>query len=380
MFICHAGPALSIVHDQPHEELAEHPVQDQDYAQTGFHHAEQDQQFMAQAEQYMHNTDRFSRAVGGFMRQGTAEGQSRAAAGHLMVDTEEADQTQEAGMRFPPLTRDELIHIVRNMKIGDEAGTLNALTEDQRNQVFDLLLSVPEVFPGNVKAPEAMKSGYEITSNTGDAPPVKVSNKGRKLPHCTLVELADTIRFWLERGIIVPSQSPWCAPVVVARKKDGSLRLCIDYRKLNAVTKKDAYQLPNVNDILQSLHGAMWFSSFDLASGYHQLELSPRSKEKTAFSPPWGGLFHFNRAPFGLTSLPGQFSRLMAAVLHKAIGSYAQVFLDDVLVFSTTFEEHLGHTKSVLQALKGAGLKIAHHKCELFKSKLKYIGELVSRA
>ena len=157
---------------------------------------------------------------------------------------------------------------------------------------------------------------------------------------------------------------------MAARKKDGSLRMCVDYRKLNDITRKDAYALPNINDILQQLHGAKWFSSFDLASGYHQVPLSPGSRQKTAFTAPWGGLWEFTRAPFGLSCLPGQFSRMMAAVLHLAIGVYAQVFLDDVLVYSATFEEHMEHVEKVLVSMEGAGLQIAHHKCELFRSRL----------
>ena len=240
-----------------------------------------------------------------------------------------------------------------------------------------MLLSHPEVFPGHPTAPNTMAAGYTIHIETGDAEPIRVGNKGRRVPEAVKLELRDTIQFWYERGIISPSQSPWSAPIVVAYKKDGSLRTCIDYRKLNNVTRKNAYALPNINDILQSLHGAKWFSSLDLASGYHQLPLSPNSRQKTAFTPPWGGLWEFNRAPFGLTSLPGQFSRLMAAVLHKAVGAYAQVFLDDMLIYSETFEEHLVHVEEVLKALGGAGLQIAHHKCALFRSSLKYTGQVV---
>jgi Reverse transcriptase (RNA-dependent DNA polymerase) len=111
----------------------------------------------------------------------------------------------------------------------------------------------------------------------------------------------------------------------------------MDYTALNEVTQKDAFVLPRIDDILTQMGGAGYFSVMDLASGYHHVPLSESAREKTAFAPPWGGLFEFTRAPFGLSCLPGQFSRLMTSVLHKALGVYAAVFLDDVVVYSKSF-------------------------------------------
>jgi Reverse transcriptase (RNA-dependent DNA polymerase) len=250
-----------------------------------------------------------------------------------------------------------LKEVVHGMKYG-------VLTTTQRQQVEAMLCARGAVLPLNPKAPAAIAPGFEIDIETGDAKPVRVSSKGRRFANAELDEMRERIAFWLKEGIVTPSTSPWCAPLVAARKKDGSLRLCVDFRGLNAVTQKDAFVLPRIDDILTQMDGAGYFSVMDLASGYHQVPLAAAARERTAFAPPWGGLYEFTRAPFGLSCLPGQFSRLMASVLHKALGAYAAVFLDDVVVYSKTFDEHLRHVDAILQMFEKAGLQISPSKCE----------------
>lgn len=181
----------------------------------------------------------------------------------------------------------------------------------------------------------------------------------------------------LEDDIIQPSSSPWSSPVVVVRKKDGTLRFCVDYRKLNSVTKKDTYPLPRIDDSLDRLRRAKYFSSIDLRSGYWQIEVDERDREKTAFVTP-DGLYEFKVLPFGLCSAPATFQRMMDTVLTGLKWQTCLVYLDDVVVFSETFEQHLQRLKKVLEAVQSASLSLKPEKCHFGFTELKFLGHVVS--
>lgn len=178
--------------------------------------------------------------------------------------------------------------------------------------------------------------------------------------------------------VIQPSKSPWASPVVLVRKKDNTLRFCVDYRKLNSVTKRDVYPLPRIDDTLDRLRNAKFFSSLDLKSGYWQIEVDERDREKTAFVTP-DGLYEFKVLPFGLCSAPATFQRMMDTVLAGLKWQTCLVYLDDVVVFSATFEEHLTRLKGVLQAIRSADLTIKPEKCHLGFEELKFLGHIVSQ-
>ena len=179
----------------------------------------------------------------------------------------------------------------------------------------------------------------------------------------------------LEEGIIEPSNSPWSAPIVLVRKKDGSFRYCIDYRLLNKVTVGDAYPIPRVSfDVLQ---GSRWFSTLDLMSGYWQVEMDPADKQKTAFVCQ-EGLFHFNLMPFGLTNAPLTFERLMETVLAGLQYNICLVYLDDIIVYGADFDEEISRLKQVFSRLIKAGLKLKPKTCVLFQQKVAYLGHIVS--
>ena len=180
----------------------------------------------------------------------------------------------------------------------------------------------------------------------------------------------------LKNDIIEPSNSPWASPVVLVRKKDGSLRYCIDYRKLNAVTRKDSYPLPRIDDSLDSLGKAQYFSTLDLASGYWQIGLTDDAKEKSAFCTP-GGLYQFKVMPFGLTNAPATFQRLMERVLAGLQWEICLVYIDDVIIFSRTVDQHLTQLRTVFQRLMMAGLKLKPKKCNLFRKQVQYLGHVV---
>ena len=181
----------------------------------------------------------------------------------------------------------------------------------------------------------------------------------------------------LERGIIRSSSSPWASPVVLVKKKDGTSRFCVDYRKVNSVTRKDAYPLPRVDDLFDTLAGSRLFSTLDLISGYWQVEVHPGDKEKTAFCTS-EGLYEFNVMPFGLCNGPATFQRLMNLLLAGVQWSSCLVYLDDIIVLGKTFEDHLKHLSQVFQRLRDAKLKLKVKKCSLCRETVQFLGHVVS--
>uniref|UniRef100_A0A0X3PXJ8 Transposon Ty3-I Gag-Pol polyprotein n=1 Tax=Schistocephalus solidus TaxID=70667 RepID=A0A0X3PXJ8_SCHSO len=181
----------------------------------------------------------------------------------------------------------------------------------------------------------------------------------------------------LSRNIIRPSHSPWSSPIVLVRKKDGSMRLCIDYRKLNSVTKKDSFPLPRIDATLDTLAGNTIFSTLDLASGYWQVEVRPADREKTAFAVP-SGLYEFETMPFGLANAPSTFQRLMNQVLSQLIPNTCLVYMDDIIVLGKDFNNHLENLRSVFESLRQAGLTLKPSKCIFIKPRVKFLGHIVS--
>ena len=183
--------------------------------------------------------------------------------------------------------------------------------------------------------------------------------------------------------MVQPSRSPWSSPVIRVRKKDGSHRFCVDYCHLNSVTKSENFPLPRIDDLLDQLGKARIFSTLDLASGYWQIRVHPDSREKTAFITPQG-LFEFRVMPFGLTNAPAIFQRLMQQVLtnlNPAAGpNWVVVYIDDVLVFSRTLEEHLDHLQRVIIRLQEVGLKLKPAKCHFAREQVEYLGHLITRS
>ncbi|CAG8611019.1 11566_t:CDS:2 [Cetraspora pellucida] len=189
--------------------------------------------------------------------------------------------------------------------------------------------------------------------------------------------LKEEIASMLKEGIISPSSSPWSSPVVLIKQKARKMRFCVDYRKLNAATIKDNYPLPRVDELLDTLNGSSWFTSLDLASGYWLVEVLEGDRDKTAFITPYG-MFEFNVMPFGLANAPATFQRLMDNIFRDIIGKFVVVYLDDLNIFSTTFEEHLSHLKEVFCRLREAELRLKPQKCYFAKKQLKFLGYVVS--
>jgi len=165
-----------------------------------------------------------------------------------------------------------------------------------------------------------------------------------------LKDLKEQLQELQEKGYIRPSSSPWGSPVLFVRKKDGSLRMCIDYRSLNEVTIKNKYPLPRIDDLFDQLQGAKYFSKIDLRSGYYQLKIRPSDVPKTAFVTRYGQ-YEFTVMPFGLTNAPAYFMNLMNRVFMEKLDKFVVVFIDDILIYSKSAEEHEQHLRIVLEAL-----------------------------
>lgn len=212
--------------------------------------------------------------------------------------------------------------------------------------------------------------------DTGDAPPVhrppyRKSFKEREKLH-------ELVTSYEKHGLVRKSNSPYAAPVVLVKKKDGSMRFCCDWRELNKVTKKDSMPLPRVDDTLDRLSGSAWFTSADFTSGYYQVEVEEKSKEKTAFITP-DGLWEFNVLGMGLCNAPATFMRLMHHVLGDLMWTVCMSYLDDVIIFSPTFEDHLRHVEQVFSAIRKAGLKLKPKKCAFAMQQIAFLGHIVSK-
>ena len=220
----------------------------------------------------------------------------------------------------------------------------------------------------------------QMEIDTGNASPKRQS--ARRMPPLVQREVSRQLLEMQKNKVIEPSSSPWASPIVLVRKRDGTHRFCVDYRELNALTTPDGFPLPWIEDLLEQLGDSRYFSTIDLASGFWQIPMHPSSQPKTAFVVPQG-LFEFRVMPFGLTNAPGVFQRLMQRVLSGLnptdSSQFVSVYLDDVLVFSKTLEDHLNHLRIVIQRLVEAGLKLKPAKCHFAREELEYLGHIITR-
>ena len=243
------------------------------------------------------------------------------------------------------------------------------LSQTQREDLQHLLCDYQEV----MSAKPGRTSVIEHSVNTGSSPSIRLPSY--RIPHAYRDEICKEIQEMLDSGIIEPSLSNWSSPLVPVTKKDGSLRLCVDYRKVNAVSKMDAYPMPRVDNIIDQLGKAKFITTLDLTRGYWQVPMADTDRHKTAFSSPMG-LFQFRVMPFGLCGAPATFQRLMDRVLSGFQG-YSAAYLDDLVIYSDTWQEHLQHLRHILQRLKSNGLTAKPTKCQFGMAQCSYLGHRV---
>ena len=211
--------------------------------------------------------------------------------------------------------------------------------------------------------------------DTGNARPVR--QPLRRYPPAHVEVISEYVNNMLKQNTIEPASSPWASNVVLVKKKDGSFRCCIDYRRLNSVTKRDVYPLPRIDDCLDAMASAKWFSTIDLRSAYHQVLVAPEDRDKTTFICP-RGMYRYKAMPFGLSNAGSTFQRLMDVVMSGLHMDVCLVYLDDIICFSSTVEEHLERLVRILGRLRTAGLKIKPEKCSLMQKSVSFLGHVVS--
>ena len=248
------------------------------------------------------------------------------------------------------------------------------LTSVQVAQGRQLLEEYADVFS---KADYDLGCSTELQHEIPLLDDIPVRQRFRRLPPSQYEQVKNHIQTLLDGGVIRPSTSPYASPIVLVQKKSGEMRMCVDYRQLNAKTRRDAYPLPRIEETLDALGGARYFSTLDLASGYNQVPVAEGDRAKTAFCTPFG-LYEFNRMPFGLCNAPGTFQRLMERIFGDQSFQTLLLYLDDVVVYASTFEQHLARLELVLSRLRHHNLKLKLSKCHFFAKEVQYLGHVIS--
>ncbi|KAL0556433.1 hypothetical protein IC582_004947 [Cucumis melo] len=277
----------------------------------------------------------------------------------------------------------QVISAIRASKLLSQ-GTWGILASVVDTREVDVSLSsepvvrdYPDVFPEELPGlPPHREVEFAIELEPGTVP---ISRAPYRMAPAELKELKVQLQELLDKGFIRPSVSPWGAPVLFVKKKDGSMRLCIDYRELNKVTVKNRYPLPRIDDLFDQLQGATVFSKIDLLSGYHQLRIKEEDVPKTAFRSGYGH-YEFIVMSFGLTNAPAVFMDLMNRVFREFLDTFVIVFIDDILIYSKTGAEHEEHLRMVLQTLRDNKLYAKFSKCEFWLKQVSFLGHVVSKA
>src|SRR6266496_3888668 len=284
------------------------------------------------------------------------------------INAETYSMIENPTIYLAEMSDEEREEVKKDLKIGE-------LDETQRKILMELI----EKYKSTIALSKTKLGRTGIVKhkiNTGDNPPIAQRYYRTTPANKKIIE--DEIEKMLRDGVIRKSEGPWASPVVIVTKKSGNPRFCIDYRKINDKTKSDAHPLPRIDELLEKFREGSWFTSLDLASGYWQVEMNEEDREKTAFTCH-KGLYEFNVMPFGLKNAPPTFQRLMNEVLDGYLNKFVEVYIDDILIYSKTFEEHMEHLEKVFQRLQEANLMVKFRKCNFCLANIGFLGHIVGR-
>ena len=264
---------------------------------------------------------------------------------------------------------EEIEKLIKNMINKSECPPENlANLEQLLNKYTDILAKKGD--------PVGLCDLYEPSISLDTEEPIYVAQY--PIPYKMRSEMKKSVDEFLKEGIIQYSKSPYNAPTIMVTKKDEGFRMVIDYRKLNLHVVTDPFPIPRIDQILEELGGCQFFSALDLLNGFYNLKIRPEDRLKTAFST-YEGHYEFVRLPMGLKNSPSIFQRMMNIVLAGCLGKFAYIYIDDIVIYSKTAEEHLIHLERILQSLREANLRIKFSKCQIFKTSIEYLGFLVSK-
>ncbi|GJT25312.1 putative reverse transcriptase domain-containing protein [Tanacetum coccineum] len=272
---------------------------------------------------------------------------------------------------------EKVVHILidgETLIIQGDQITEKKKSDEKRLEDIPVVREFPEVFPEDLPGlPPIRQVEFQIDLIPGATP---VARAPYRLAPSEMQELSNQLQELSDRGFIQPSTSPWGAPVLFVKKKDGSFRMCIDYQELNKLTVKNRYPLPRIDDLFDQLQGSSVYSKIDLRSGYHQLRVRDEDIPKTAFRTRYEH-YEFQVMPFGLTNAPAVFMDLMNRVCKPYLDKFVIVFIDDILIYSRNEEEHANHLRIILELLKKEKLYAKFSKCDFWIRIVQFLGHLI---
>ena len=243
-----------------------------------------------------------------------------------------------------------------------------------QSAILDVINQFPSLFQPPTKLPPSRATNHHIHLLPNSTP---VNVRPYRYPNFQKEEIESQVNTMLQNGIICPSNSPYSSPVLLVKKRDGTWRFCVDYRALNALTVKDRFPIPTIDELLDELGGAYWYSKLDLLQGYHQILMAPEDVNKTVFRTHHGH-YEFLVMPFGLCSAPSSFQATMNAIFGPCLRKFLIVFFDDILVYSKTFHDHLEHLRNTFQIISDNGFVLKKSKCSFAIQQVEYLGHVVS--
>ncbi|GJV44928.1 putative nucleotidyltransferase, ribonuclease H [Tanacetum coccineum] len=275
-----------------------------------------------------------------------------------------------------PVEDGRILRVHGERAVGITKALKSAKEDEPKLNDISVVREFEDVFPEDLSGlPPQRQVEFRIDLVPGATP---IAKSPYRLAPSEMQELSGQLQELQDKGFIRPSHSPWGAPVLFVKKKDGSLRMCIDYRELNKLTVKNRYPLPRIDDLFDQLQGSRFFSKIDLRSGYHQLRVHEDDIPKTAFRTRYGH-FEFTVMPFGLTNAPAVFMDLMNRVCKPYLDKFVIVFIDDILIYSKTKEDHEVHLGLVLELLRKEKLYAKFSKCEFWLQEVHFLGHVVNQ-